>query len=159
MVRLRLGKRFNSHWKTLFTIHYGEIKTSKSTDSGQARILFTIHYGEIKTSNAESSCSILRNLQSTMVRLRPLCPAVVNPVSSYLQSTMVRLRLPKFFQVLSFALRFTIHYGEIKTVGSCSSKAVTIEFTIHYGEIKTITIYWFVAVTTHLQSTMVRLRL
>ena len=55
------------------------------------------------------------DLQSTMVRLRPIPLGNENENNRHLQSTMVRLRrISAEIDCVRF-VRFTIHYGEIKT--------------------------------------------
>ena len=89
--------------QTWFTIHYGEIKTEFRVDIEGFESLFTIHYGEIKTFDIVSVRVSLWNLQSTMVRLRPL------------------RRRVDFLRIV-----FTIHYGEIKTHATAALYAKSV---------------------------------
>ena len=84
----------SSSLSSKFTIHYGEIKTNAAKPFNGKCSGFTIHYGEIKTLSPCRATRTSYNLQSTMVRLRPIV-YVCSPYSGNdLQSTMVRLRLP-----------------------------------------------------------------
>ncbi len=94
-----------------------------------------------------------------MVRLRRLLQDVLDAAALKFTihygeiKTSVRSSSPRLHH------KFTIHYGEIKTLKRLSDATDIPLFTIHYGEIKTAIVGCTVMRLYDLQSTMVRLRL
>ena len=91
----------------------------------------------LRPSSAWSSPRCCLHLQSTMVRLRLKYYNIDENIVCNLQSTMVRLRRLLQDVLDAAALKFTIHYGEIKTDFIMVRCSINVQFTIHYGEIKT----------------------
>ena len=101
---------------TIFTFHYGLIKTNYAKEKILIWKEFTFHYGLIKTIKLHEFIRADNNLHSTMVLLKQIKEKVKERMHS----------------------KFTFHYGLIKTEVYEDNKHDIWVFTFHYGLIKTI---------------------